>query len=181
MTETITILVMLALTWVVWRYSCPTRRARNLFTLGVITWLAWLGFGCPINAMSAVQGLLPIIAGIIPMLAAMADLVLPQDAALIEAAANLAQTGLNDLINALKSYNAAPSDSTLGKLVAAFNSVHDQLTQLVNTVAGKNATLAAKITGIVNGAISILASVEAQIHTDHPAKVAEAQAQAAQQ
>jgi hypothetical protein len=173
-------LVMVALTSIVWRCSRPARRSRNLVMLGLLTWVALLSLACAVNPVQLLEGMLPIIAGIIPIIAAAGEAVLPAEAALIQAGANLVTAGIKALLDVLKSYNTAPSDNALAKVTAAFSAVQANLSELEVAAEIKNAVVAKKIIAVVNGVVATLAMIEADITAKHPATVVAAQAQTSQ-
>jgi len=172
----LSILVMLALTGIVWRCSCPARRSRNLILLSLLTWVALSTVACAVNPVQLLEGLLPIIAGIIPIVATAGEAVLPAEACLIATGANIVTAGINALLNVVKSYKAAPSDGTLSEVTAAFSAVQANLTQLEVAAQVKDPDTAKKITGVVHGIVATLAMIEADITGQHPATVAAAQA-----
>jgi hypothetical protein len=166
-------------------FACPRTRptARRFFR-----WLAWLNLtfwvaqagACQFNVGNALSVLtatiIPMIEGLLPLIASATAVLLPAESAAITAAEGIAMTGLQALEKLLQEYEANPNDTTLAAFQDGVNSVHDQLNSLLAAAQVKDAKTAQKITAIVNAAFQSLATIEALIMAKHPQTVAAHQA-----
>jgi hypothetical protein len=132
--------------------------------------------GCTVQPVHVVDMLIPVIEGILPIIATAGSMVDPPAAAAISAGVNLITAGLNALKKSLDQYQADPNDTTLGKVQAAFADVQTNLQALLAAAAIKNPGLQGKITAIITGVVQSLAVIESAIHANHPKVVAAAQA-----
>lgn len=125
--------------------------------------------GCGINPTSTIEGLIPIVSAILGIAGSTAETILPAEASLISSGVNLVTNGLNALLNTLKSYDAnKTAPGALNAVQAAFTAVQQNTTQLLTAAQVKNQTTAQKLTGVVNGIVSVLGTLEAYVVSKHP-------------
>lgn len=147
-----------------------TRRNKLKLVWPLLLLLSLILFcGACFNPTAMIEGLIPLVGAILAIAGTVAEGLLPAEASLIGAAMALVTNGLNALLAALKSYDANKTGTgSLADLQAAFNAVHTNLTQLLAAAQVKNPLVAQKITGVINGIISVVATVEAYIVSKHP-------------
>jgi hypothetical protein len=148
---------------------------RIVFLASVLFGILFLA-GCALNPSQAIQNLLPIIAGILPIATGLASLLLPGEQDAISAAVTIATAAVKTLLSEVQAYEANPSDTTLAKVTAAFQAAETNIATLEQAVAVKNPLAQKKLAGIVSSLLSALQLVEADIQGLHASKVAAAQA-----
>jgi len=151
-------------------------RTRSVILLGLTLLGVLMLTGCSANPTQVVAQLIPVIAGLLPIVAGAAAALAPGEAAAVTTAQGLVSTALKALQDVLKEYESNPNDTTLAKVTSAFAAAHDNLAELLKAAAVKDVKTATKITAIVNGAVSTLAMLEANVLQKHPQTVAAAQA-----
>lgn len=164
------ILVSLFATLVVFRFSSQRLRRTNLFLLGTVFFSLLSSTGCT-NAAQVISSIITAVTGLIPIVAAAGDLILPAEAAAVNEGAALVQSGLKALTGLINGYHANPNDTTLQKVTAAFTSVQSNLAQLESAAQVKDPVLQRKIQGTVDAATASLAVIEATINANHPTTV----------
>jgi hypothetical protein len=152
--------------------SEPETRARNCIGLAAIVYLAYSAWACSFNITQAVDTLIPIINGLIPIAAAAASALLPAEAAAINAAVPLVTNGLKELNQAVDSYHANPSDTALQKVADVCSDVHSNLSGLLSAAQVKNPAVQAKVTSVVNLAAQTISAVESWLAQEHAQKAA---------
>jgi hypothetical protein len=168
-------ILSLSLTVLVWRFSPRDRRSRNLLLLGLLTFGAFALAGCGPNWVQTAQQLGVVISGLIPMASSAGAALDPGEASAITNAATVTQSAVQELENAIKSYNSSPSDTTLQEVQSVISSVNSNLSGLETAAQVKDAATQKKIGAIVAAATSTVGVLEASILALHPQTVANAQ------
>ena len=163
----------------------PSTRPRALRFFRSFFWLwiiagALFSIACGFTPGTALQLLtgtiIPMIQGIIPLIASATAIVDPAEATAITNAQNVAENALTAIQPALKEYESNPNNTTLAAVQDGIDTAHDQLNNLMTAAQVKNAKTKAKITAIVNAAFGSLAVLESMLLQKHPQTVAAAQA-----
>ena len=163
MTLLINVLAILFLVSIVMFLSTPQTRARNLVLLGLGCYVLFSAFACAFNATQAIDTLVPIIDGLVPLVAAAASLLLPAEATAINAAVPIVVNGLNELKSCVDQYNATPNATTLAKVSSVATVVQGNIADLEAAGQVKDPATKAKIGAIVTLAKQTVAAIESWI------------------
>lgn len=143
-----------------------TSSATSLAAVAVLTVVPLTLTGCDTSWIQTAIDDLPTIDTILQSVAAIAldatgNGILDVAAqAIIQAAVGTATVALNAVETAIAAYKANPSASTLADINAALISLQPQLTSILSAVYIKDPALIATISGAVNLAISVIASIQ---------------------
>lgn len=141
-----------------------------VWPLLAVVCLASMLCACGINPVATVEGLIPIVGVLLAIAGTVGETLLPAEASLIQTAVSLVTNGLNALLSSLQTYDANKSaPGAMNTLQAAFNAVHVNLQQLLAAAKVTNPLTTQKISGVVNGVIATLATIEAYLVAKHPA------------
>jgi hypothetical protein len=134
--------------------------------IGAVTVLPLSLTGCNTSWISTAIKDLPTIQTILTSLAAIAldasgnGLLDPAAQIIIDAAISAAGVGLTATQTAITAYNANPGASTLSDIEAALSAELPKLSDILAAINVKNSALINTITGSVNLAISVIASIQ---------------------
>ena len=165
-------LVMMLLTVIVWHFSAIENRTRNLILLAAIGAFIATAAACTPGPTQFIQEITTIVSGVIPMAAAIGSALFPAEAAAIEAGANIAVAGLQELEKIVAEYQSTPTDSNFQKVVLAFTAVQENIDGLETAAQVKDPTARARITAVITGAQQSLALLESSIAARHASKAA---------
>jgi hypothetical protein len=149
---------------------------KTLILLGCVLSLVLFSCSCTLNPAQVVSEIATIIGGLIPIIAAAGSVLLPGEAAAINAGVAIVTAGLKALENLVSGYHASPSDAALAKVTAAFADVQANLTELEAAARVQDPATQRKLLAIVSAATQSLAALESSMAATHPAAVAAAQA-----
>lgn len=169
------VLASIVLTFLVWNYS-GRWRTRNLALLSILAGSILFLAACSPGPVQIIEQIDIIMSGLIPIVAAAASVLLPQEAAAIEAGATLVQGGLKALGDLVAQYNAAPTDSAFQQVTAAFSDIQKNLKELEDAAQVKDAATRTKINAVVQGASQSLALLEASLTAKSQQKILTASA-----
>ena len=181
MMNAVPLLISAVVTLAVWRSFRGKTRTRWLMFEGLILSITLLLAACGIRSAQVIDELYAVAAGILPIIVAMGGALFPDEASAIKVGVADALASFSALKKVVDEYDAAPSDSILTKVQAAFTDIQTNLSALEVAAHVKDARAQAKILAIVQGIVLSLASLESSIFYHHPAEVAAKQAQATQQ
>jgi hypothetical protein len=124
---------------------------------------------CGVNIVTTVEGVIPLVGALLGIAGCVGETLLPAESSLIQIGVSVTQNGLKALASTLKSYDAnKTAPGSFAVVQAAFNAVHDNIAQLLSAAQVKDPLTAQKLTGAVNGIVSVLSTVELYLVTKRP-------------
>lgn len=139
-------------------------------TLGIegcsTSWIAVAEKDLPV-----VVNIAEVVAGIVTSLTGTAALS-PVILAAIQEASNVFSAAMQALQDAIAAYQAAPSSTTLGKVVSAIDAVEADAPKVIQSIAQAPGNIVSIVTSAIGTAITLLSAIESLIPSAAPATVA---------